>query len=86
MGIEPITYRLQGGCSAVELRRLNDKNAPRLAAPHQYTRAAGAQQGPPSLSRMVGAVNVAAPAPGSPPGTLSGSRSCTTIWNRPPRR
>ena len=27
-GVEPVTYRLQGGCSAVELRRPYDKNAP----------------------------------------------------------
>ena len=37
MGVEPITYRLQSGCSAIELRRPDDKNAP-LAAPGDYTK------------------------------------------------
>ena len=37
MGVEPITYHLQSGCSAIELRRPDDKNAP-LAAPGDYTK------------------------------------------------
>ena len=36
-GVEPITYHLQSGRSAIELRRPDDKNAP-LAAPGDYTK------------------------------------------------
>ena len=39
MGVEPITYRLQSGRSAIELRRPDDKNAP-VAAPGDYTKPA----------------------------------------------
>ena len=38
MGIEPITYRLQSGCSAVELRRHDKKTRLTCLAPFYYTR------------------------------------------------
>ena len=41
-GVEPVTYRLQGGCSAVELRRPYDKNAPTVAL-GDYTKTAIAE-------------------------------------------
>ena len=41
-GVEPVTYRLQGGCSAVELRRPYDKNAPTVAL-GDYTKTATAE-------------------------------------------
>ena len=37
-GVEPVAYRLQGGCSAIELRRHDNKTRPTCPAPFHYTR------------------------------------------------
>ena len=51
MGIEPITYRLQGGCSAVELRRHH------TAKTRQNPPGAVAPSGTSILSGFPGSVN-----------------------------
>jgi hypothetical protein len=44
MGVEPIAYRLQGGCSAIELRRQAIKKRLTFPALRHYTRANNGRQ------------------------------------------
>jgi hypothetical protein len=44
MGVEPIAYRLQGGCSAIELRRQAIKKRLTFPALRHYTRAINGRQ------------------------------------------